>query len=257
MPQPTARTPKLRYARSRRKIPDQPNSPASGPVICGKVVSVARAHEGGSGEPGAPAKLVLGTVAARARRAVDRRTLVVLVPAILGPLKKNPPHIVQAKRAGFERADGCRVDIAIITAEYGPPGKPARRALIGHVCAGTGARSVAIPRMIGLAVGACGILPFRCARQPVSMPGFRRQPCRVGLGIVPGRARDGMRSGLHEARIFPAALRPMRPFAVVDVAALHVASGSRDELAEFIQGDGTRGHRERTPDDDPVQRFAE
>src|ERR1700679_2227116 len=242
MPQPTARTPKLRYARSRRKIPDQPNSHAAGPVIRGKVVSVARAHEGRSGEPGAPAKLVLGTVAVRARRAVDRRTLVVLVPAILGPLKEIPQHIAQAKGAGFERADGCRVDIAIIAAEYSPPGKPARRALIGHVCTGTGARSVAIPRMIGLAAGARGILPFRCARQPVSMSGFRRQPCRVSPGIIPGRARDGMRSGLHEARIFPTALRLMLPLAVVDVAALHIASGSRDELAEFIQGDGARGH---------------
>src|ERR1700722_18982071 len=245
------------HAGSRRKLPDQPNSHAAGPVIGGEVVSVTGTHESRCAEPGAPAKLVLGAVAVRARRAVDRRALVVLVPAILGPLKDIPQHVVQAECAGFERADGRGVDIAIIAAEYGPAGIPACRALVGHVRARARARSVRTPRLIGIAAGARGIFPFRCARQPVPMPGLRRQPSRVGFGIVPGRAGDGMRSGLHEAGILPTAFGPMLPLTVVDIAALHVPPGRRDEGTEFIQGDGTRGHGERTPDGHPVQRLLE
>src|SRR5271156_656464 len=149
-----AGTPQPRHARSRRKLPDQPNSHAAGPVIRREVVSVAGAQEGRGSEPRTPAKLVIGAVSVRARRTIDRRALVILVPAILGPLKDIPQHIVQAKCAGFKRADGRREDITIIAAEYSPSRIPARRALVGHVRAGTGARSVGIPRILGLAAGA-------------------------------------------------------------------------------------------------------
>ena len=69
-----------------------------------------------------------------------------------------------------------------------------------------------------------------------------------GLGIVPRRTRDGMRSGLSESRVLPIVLRPMFPLALVRVAALHVPPGSRDEFVEFIHGHGIRRHGKRTAD---------
>src|ERR1700722_1499753 len=153
-------------ARSRRNVPDQPNSHAAGPVIGGEVISVIGPHESRCAEPGTPAQLMLGAIAVGARRTVDRRALIVFVPAILGPLKDIAQHVVQAECIGFEGTHGRGATIAVIAAEYVPAGIPVCRALVGHVRARAGTRSVRAPRLIGFAAAARGIFPFRCARQP-------------------------------------------------------------------------------------------
>src|SRR6202162_3315673 len=96
------------------------------------MVAVIGPHIGRGREPGTPAKLVLGAITVRARRSVDRRAGVIRVPAILSTLKDVAQHVVEAKRGGFERTDGCRVDVAIITGECRPPRKPAWRAWGGR-----------------------------------------------------------------------------------------------------------------------------
>src|ERR1700682_4012444 len=63
-----------------------------------------------------------------------------------------------------------------------------------------------------------------------------------------------MRSGLYESRVFPTVRGPMFPLAVVRVAALHFSPSSRDEMVEFIHGDGIRRHRQRTADGHPTHR---
>src|SRR5277367_2361356 len=111
-----------------------------------------------------------------ARRAVYRRTHIVWVPTVFGPLKDIPQHVMQAKFIGFERTHRRRVDVAIVACVDPPSGIPPGRTLVGHVGTYTSAGTIRIPWPYGLSAAARGVFPFRGARQPVPMTGGCRQP---------------------------------------------------------------------------------
>src|ERR1700722_3937759 len=149
VPQPTSIRPSAadEHARSWRQVSDQADSHAAGPVIRSEVVSIIGAHIGRGTEPGAAAQFVIGAIAVHACRTVDRRAAVVGMPAILGPLKDIPQHVVETEGVALERTDRRRVNEAIIAAEYRPSGIAVRRAGVGHIRIGTRARSVRTPRL--------------------------------------------------------------------------------------------------------------
>src|ERR1700733_10837121 len=102
-PEAGMRVPGIRMTRratSLRDVSDQPNSHAAGAVIGSEMVSIIGPHIVRGAEPRAPAKLMLGAIAVRAGRSVDRRVVVIRIPAILGPLKHVAQHVVETKRVG-------------------------------------------------------------------------------------------------------------------------------------------------------------
>ncbi len=127
--------------------------------------------------------------------------------------------------------------------------------LIRDVRVAAGVRTIGTPRLRGCPPGARRILPFRGAWQPIVLAGFRRQPSRIGLGVIPGGAGDRVRSGLLEAGIFPVVFCPIAPVAVVCLAALHVPAGCCDEFPKFIHRNGVRRQRDRMGDHHPMQRL--
>src|SRR6185312_13853479 len=115
------------------QVSGQPKPHAAGAVLRVEVISVVGPHEGRGAEPGPAAQLALGAGCIPARRTVDRRSRIIRVPAILGPLKHVAQHVVESPSVGFERTDGCRVHVAIIAGKCRPPGVAMCRAFVGDV----------------------------------------------------------------------------------------------------------------------------
>ncbi len=98
---------------TRNAIPRSPNSHE--PVRGGGPAAVRGAQEPGEIAPGAAAQNAPGTFPALPRRAVCRRSLVILVPTILHPLIHVPVHVVQAPAVGTERSHRRRLCLVPLT----------------------------------------------------------------------------------------------------------------------------------------------
>src|SRR5262249_39384214 len=140
-----------------RQCSRQPKASNAGIVILAAVRFAAaacrRAHENRKIVPGAAANHMTRAALLAPWTAVDRRVYIGFVPAILDPLPGIAESSVKTERVRFK---------AIDLGEYGvvPPAAAAVAVCI------TRAETFAPPPRSGRA-GACGILPFRLARQPV------------------------------------------------------------------------------------------
>ena len=234
---------------------------------------------------------------------VVRRAYIVVVAAVpvIGPLPDVARHVVQAVGArsvggliGLLAAGPVEVrrivQVAVVEADRGRPGKVARLVWVGRV-GPVGQRSV---RVLVVAPGedvviltaAGGVLPFGLGRQPVAavgevaLPGGQivaglvsrqfAEPVRVGGGPVPADADHGVvlstfDHGERAAVELDAAVRnggarlsiDMAPTDAVDVAANDLDQALRqgriEVIAVLLVGDLGGAHRERV-DDDVVQR---
>jgi len=153
-------------------------------------------------------------------------------PHIAGHVEK--PMAVRGEGA-YRRTSGKSVRGRVLEREFPLPG-------IGHPAP---ARKHVIAPAIGRAVetAACGELPFRLARQPLS------RPCRIGAGILISDLHDRIACTTHNARFRPIRMSPARAWnaapPVVEVAQIDPMAGPLEHDPAWL--DQVRGGRGARP----------
>src|SRR6202042_2933088 len=105
---------------SLRYLANQPETDTGAAVVALEAIPIRGADEVGLREPGAAAQFVLGAVAGGLCRSVNGCALVVIGPAILGPLENVAEHVVQAERVFFKRSHRRRLHEFVGAGQHRP-----------------------------------------------------------------------------------------------------------------------------------------
>src|SRR5438445_480986 len=119
--------------------------------------------------------------------AVGRRAQIAVVPAILHPGGNIAVDIAQAEWVGGELADRRRPpeSVGVMRKRIGPAPQRGRFVAIAGEVRNYTRRCAFAPPEPRLRASAQGVPVFCLARQAIALAGMRRQPVRVGVGIVP------------------------------------------------------------------------
>src|SRR5262249_18408278 len=142
------------------------------------------------------------------RRAVGRGAPIIVVPAILHPLRGIPGGVEKAERVGLEGAD-----------------RKSLRGLAGGAFAAVGLAlaDLAPPPVWGRSPSASGILPLRLRRQAIDLVGLLGQPGGKLLGVKPaeidGRTLAASPVPIVAPMLAPALVHALVPFVESDLVA--------------------------------------
>src|SRR5262245_49949690 len=159
------------------KRPTDPEANLVVPVVGGAPVAAGGAEIPRNADPSAAAEDTATAFAFfNPSRTVLRSPVVVLVLAILDPLRDIAMHVMETECIGGERADGSRPLIVPLAA--------------AAVTIGVPFADLVAPRIGRLRSSTRRIFPFCLGEQPISLVGHPGEPSHIRLGVVPAHPND-------------------------------------------------------------------
>src|SRR5262245_41404507 len=159
------------------KRPTDPEANLVVPVVGGAPVAAGGAEIPRNADPSAAAEDTATAFAFfNPSRTVLRSPVVVLVLAILDPLRDIAMHVMETECIGGERADGSRPLIVPLAA--------------AAVAIGVPFADLVAPRIGRLRSSTRRIFPFCLGEQPISFAGHPGEPGHIRLGVVPAHPND-------------------------------------------------------------------